>query len=125
MSKLPWKGKGNDENDSEHDDQTATIDPRQWSDRVRRGATITMGLFAFLEPFASSMIAPSLPIIAEDFGITSSVERNVSARTIKPVASLELTANFGSSFFHLSSYLTHSGLSYSRLSRRALDANQL
>jgi hypothetical protein len=83
MSKLPGKGEGNDENESERDDQTVTIDPRQWSDGVRRGATITMGFFAFLEPFASSMIAPSLPIIAEDFGITSSVERNVSARTLK------------------------------------------
>ena len=36
-----------------------------------------MGLFAFLEPFASSMIAPSLSLIANEFNIVSSVERNL------------------------------------------------
>ncbi|CAK1359056.1 uncharacterized protein RHO25_002469 [Cercospora beticola] len=36
-----------------------------------------MGLFAFLEPFASSIIAPALPLVADEFNITSSVERNL------------------------------------------------
>jgi hypothetical protein len=74
------KGEGSDNAESQHDEPTTAVDPRQWPNRVRRGAAITMGMFAFLEPFASSMIAPSLPLISQEFGITSSVERSVSAR---------------------------------------------
>lgn len=74
------KGEDSDKRKSQHDEPTAAVDPRQWPTKLRRRATITMGMFAFLEPFASSMIAPSLPLIAEEFGITSSVERSVSAR---------------------------------------------
>jgi hypothetical protein len=76
----PWKVGGSDGGEPQHDDQITTIDPRQWPIKVRRRAAIMMGLFAFLEPFASSMVAPSLPLIAEELGIVSSVERNVSAR---------------------------------------------
>jgi hypothetical protein len=79
-SESGLKGEDSDKSESQHDDHTTAIDPRQWPNKVRRGAAITMGVFAFLEPFASSMIAPSLPLIAEEFGITSSVERSVSTQ---------------------------------------------
>jgi hypothetical protein len=126
ISKLPWKGRGNNEDDSEHDDQTTAIDPRQWSNKVRRGAAVTMGLFAFLEPFASSMIAPSLPLIAEEFGITSSVERSVSAKIQRNEQYLcQLTVDYNSSFFHRFFFLTHSELSYWRPSRRQSDVSRL
>jgi hypothetical protein len=82
-SESGLKGEDSDKSESQHDDQTTAIDPRQWPNKVRRGAAITMGVFAFLEPFASSMIAPSLPLIAEEFGITSSVERSVSTQICK------------------------------------------
>jgi hypothetical protein len=81
VSGRPWKVGGSNGGEPQHDDQIVAIDPRQWPNKVRRRATIMMGLFAFLEPFASSMIAPSLPLIAKELGIVSSVERNVSGRT--------------------------------------------
>ncbi|KAF2207338.1 hypothetical protein CERZMDRAFT_51371 [Cercospora zeae-maydis SCOH1-5] len=57
--------------------ESLSIDPRQWPPRIKLRAAVIMGLFAFLEPFASSIIAPALPLIADDFGITSSAERNL------------------------------------------------
>ncbi|KAM0717760.1 hypothetical protein Q7P37_006092 [Cladosporium fusiforme] len=54
-----------------------SIDPWSWSDGKRRRAAVCMGLMAFLEPFASSMIAPSLDVIAQEFHVTSSVLRNL------------------------------------------------
>jgi hypothetical protein len=55
-----------------------TNDPRCWPNASKLRATSCIGLLSFLEPFASSMVAPSLEIIAEEFNITSPVERNVS-----------------------------------------------
>lgn len=77
----PWKSEDvEDDATSKSQNKDDSIDPRKWPNSKRRRAAVTMGVFAFLEPFASSMIAPSLSLIAEEFGITSSVERNVSAR---------------------------------------------
>jgi hypothetical protein len=49
-----------------------------WPDSVRRRIIIITGLFAFLEPFASTIVAPSLELIAADLHIKSSVKQNVS-----------------------------------------------
>ena len=79
-SESGLKGESSDKSESHHDESNIAIDPRQWPNKLRRGTAIMMGLFAFLEAFASSMIAPSLPLIAEEFGSTSSVEQNVSTQ---------------------------------------------
>jgi hypothetical protein len=60
-----------------------TNDPRCWPNASKLRATACIGALSFLEPFASSMVAPSLEIIAEEFNITSSVERNVSADILR------------------------------------------
>jgi hypothetical protein len=67
----------------ELDDGDATHDPRRWPNTLRQRATACVGILAFLEPFASAMIAPSLETIAEEFGVTSSVERNVSDKMLQ------------------------------------------
>jgi hypothetical protein len=74
---------GNSKDESEDaqgeiDNGDATNDPRSWPNALRLRATACIGVLAFLEPFASSMVAPSLETIAEEFEITSSVKRNVS-----------------------------------------------
>ena len=60
----------------------ATNDPRCWPNAQKLRATACIGALSFLEPFASSMVAPSLEIIAEEFKITSPVERNVSGNML-------------------------------------------
>lgn len=60
----------------------AINDPRCWPRALRLRTTACIGILAFLEPFASSMVAPSLETIAEEFGVTSSVKRNVSHKSL-------------------------------------------
>ena len=60
------------------DNDTVKNNPRRWPNNLRLRATLCIGVLAFLEPFASSMVAPSLEAIAEEFSITSPVEQNVS-----------------------------------------------
>lgn len=62
-----------------------TNDPRSWQNAQKLRATACIGALSFLEPFASSMVAPSLEIIAEEFNITSPVERNVSGNILPVV----------------------------------------
>lgn len=62
------------------------IDPRCWSNAKRRQAAICMGLLAFLEPFASSVVAPSLDTIAVEFQVSSPVLRNVRAHIHRGIA---------------------------------------
>ena len=62
-----------------------TNDPRSWQNAQKPRATACIGALSFLEPFASSMVAPSLEIIAEEFNITSPVERNVSGNILPVV----------------------------------------
>lgn len=62
-----------------------TNDPRCWQNAQKLRATACIGALSFLEPFASSMVAPSLEIIAEEFNITSPVERNVSGNILPVV----------------------------------------
>ncbi|KAG8697087.1 hypothetical protein FRC08_006750, partial [Ceratobasidium sp. 394] len=44
--------------------------PRNWTFRHRWAATAVVSLFTFMSPLASSMVAPALPQIAEEFGLT-------------------------------------------------------
>jgi hypothetical protein len=67
----------------EIDNVDTTNDPRCWPNASKLRATACIGALSFLEPFASSMVAPSLEIIAEEFKITSSVERNVSTNMLQ------------------------------------------
>jgi hypothetical protein len=60
----------------------AAKDPRTWPNARKLRATTCIGALSFLEPFASSIIAPSLEIMAGEFNITSPVERNVSDNTL-------------------------------------------
>ena len=60
-----------------------TKDPRSWPNARKLRATACIGALSFLEPFASSIIAPSLEIMAGEFNITSPVERNVSDDTLQ------------------------------------------
>lgn len=62
-----------------------TKDPRSWPNARKLRATACIGALSFLEPFASSIIAPSLEIMAGEFNITFPVERNVSDDTL-PIA---------------------------------------
>ena len=68
--------------ETDNNNSDATNDPRFWPKALRLRATACIGVLAFLEPFASSMVAPALETIAEEFGITSSVKRNVSDNTL-------------------------------------------
>lgn len=43
--------------------------PRNWSFRHRWAATAVVSLFTFMSPLASSMVAPALPQIAEEFNL--------------------------------------------------------
>ncbi|KAH8664612.1 major facilitator superfamily domain-containing protein [Xylariales sp. PMI_506] len=64
----------------ERQDSTKTeaiIDPKQWPSSVKKRAILCVGLFAFLQPFASSMIAPCLQLIANEFHVQSSIIRNL------------------------------------------------
>jgi len=78
------KGQGEVDNDGD-----AINDPRRWPKALRLRTTACIGILAFLEPFASSMIAPSLEAIAGEFGVTSSVKRNVSRKSPAPRIGLE------------------------------------
>jgi hypothetical protein len=77
-----------------------TKDPRSWPNARKLRATACIGALSFLEPFASSIIAPSLEIMAGEFNITSPVERNVSDDALQ-IAFTRRTADNGltDSFF--------------------------
>ncbi|KAF8593324.1 MFS general substrate transporter [Ceratobasidium sp. AG-I] len=51
--------------DGPHDPQN----PQNWSFRHRWAATVVVSLFTFMSPLASSMIAPALPQVAEEFSL--------------------------------------------------------
>ncbi|KAI5777567.1 MFS multidrug transporter [Geopyxis carbonaria] len=48
--------------------------PKNWSFRTRWGATVIVSAFTFISPVSSSMIAPALPAISRDLGITTQFE---------------------------------------------------
>ncbi|PVH80244.1 MFS general substrate transporter [Cadophora sp. DSE1049] len=57
---------------SSEDDPT---NPINWPNRKRWTATLLVACFTFISPLASTMIAPSLDTIAEDFNITKDAEK--------------------------------------------------
>lgn len=48
--------------------------PRNWAKHSKIAAVVTVSMFTFLSPTASSMMAPAAPLIARDLGVTSSTE---------------------------------------------------
>ena len=48
--------------------------PKNWSLGMKWVATVVVSSFTFISPVSSSMVAPALPSIARDFGISSEVE---------------------------------------------------
>ncbi|KZF20456.1 MFS multidrug transporter-like protein [Xylona heveae TC161] len=48
--------------------------PKNWTIKKKWAATFVVSSFTFITPLSSSMVAPSLPSIAKDFGITNEVE---------------------------------------------------
>ncbi|KAI0055281.1 MFS polyamine transporter [Artomyces pyxidatus] len=47
--------------------------PRNWTTRAKWGATAIVSAFTFISPVSSSMVAPAVGQIAQQFGITSTV----------------------------------------------------
>jgi len=49
--------------------------PHNWPKHRRWGSTILIAMFAFIAPMASTMVAPALDTIAEEFDIQSDIEQ--------------------------------------------------
>jgi MFS family permease len=60
---VTWNGKDDPQN------------PLNWTKRKKWTSTILVSCFTFISPVASTMVAPALPAIAEQFNIESDVER--------------------------------------------------
>merc|ERR1711915_471374 len=60
---------------TEVNEQDDPADPKNWPDRKRWTATLLVACFTFISPLASTMIAPSLDTIADDFNITKDAEK--------------------------------------------------
>jgi multidrug resistance protein len=51
-----------------------TENPKNWSMKRKWAATFVVSAFTFISPVSSSMVAPALGKVSEDFGITNQVE---------------------------------------------------
>ena len=60
--KVSWSGEDDPEN------------PKNWTLGKKWAATVIVSSFTFISPVTSSMVAPALTAIAQDFGIKSDVE---------------------------------------------------
>ncbi len=49
--------------------------PLNWSSRRKWAATLIVSSFTFISPVASTMVAPALPTIADEFQISSSIDQ--------------------------------------------------
>ncbi|KAJ5550609.1 hypothetical protein N7535_001447 [Penicillium sp. DV-2018c] len=65
---------------SSHDSKLVTWDgpgdpdnPKNWSNKKKWAALITVSLFTFISPVSSSMVAPALPALAANFKVTDEV----------------------------------------------------
>ncbi|CAP81116.1 hypothetical protein NUH16_008968 [Penicillium rubens] len=58
---VKWEGPEDPEN------------PKNWSNKKKWAATITVSLFTFISPVSSSMVAPALPSLAADLKVTDEV----------------------------------------------------
>ncbi|KAL8700614.1 MAG: hypothetical protein Q9201_005356 [Fulgogasparrea decipioides] len=52
--------------------------PKNWSIKRKWAATFVVSGFTFISPVSSSMVAPALKVISEDFGISSSAVANIT-----------------------------------------------
>lgn len=73
---------GPDDDDSDKnlvswDTPDSLENPRNWSLHRRWAVIAIVSSYTFLSPLSSSMIAPALPIISQQFNITSSVEQSL------------------------------------------------
>ena len=78
---------GDHERGKEEDDQDPNVvtwsspdspeNPRNWSKWRKKSIIGVVSVYAFLSPLSSSMIAPALPLLREDFNVTSSVVENM------------------------------------------------
>lgn len=50
------------------------LNPHNWPPRRRWSSTVLIAMFAFIAPMASTMVAPALPTLADEFGINSEIE---------------------------------------------------
>lgn len=75
--------------------------PRNWSKRHRWAVTTLVSSYTFLSPLASSMIAPALPLLSEEFHVRSSVQQSLMLSTfvlafaLGPLVIAPLTEMFG------------------------------
>lgn len=53
------------------------LNPKNWPSKKKWAVTGLTASFTFLSPLASSMVAPAIPQIARDFGITNTIEQQV------------------------------------------------
>lgn len=95
------KSKKPDPNVVTWDSPDSQENPRNWSNGRKWAITTLISLFTFFSPLSSSMIAPALPIISTDFGITDTVQQNlmlsifVLAYAIGPLLLGPLSEMFG------------------------------
>lgn len=63
---VSWEGPDDPEN------------PKNWALKRKWIATVVVSMFTFISPVASSMVAPALPQIEQDLGITNTVETQMT-----------------------------------------------
>ncbi|KAF2170000.1 hypothetical protein M409DRAFT_64388 [Zasmidium cellare ATCC 36951] len=56
------------------DDKDDPLNPHNWPAHRRWTSTVLIALFAFIAPMASTMVAPALEVISDDFNIESDIE---------------------------------------------------
>lgn len=62
---VTWNGPDDPEN------------PKNWTYKKKWAATLIVSSFTFISPVSSSMVAPALPAMARQLGITNSVEQSL------------------------------------------------
>lgn len=56
-------------------DKDDPANPHNWPSHRRWTSTVLIAMFAFIAPMASTMVAPALDTIADDYGIESQIEK--------------------------------------------------
>jgi multidrug resistance protein len=51
--------------------------PKNWTEKKKWAATLIVSSFTFISPVSSSMVAPALPAMARQFGITQEIEESL------------------------------------------------
>ncbi|KDN41785.1 MFS general substrate transporter [Tilletiaria anomala UBC 951] len=110
---APWHGtavpsSGKESQDSEGDPNLVTWDsptsqenPRNWSRKRKRAVVTVVSCYTLLSPLSSSMIAPALPLLSEQFTVTNSAKQSmmlsvfVLAYAIGPLFLAPLSEMFG------------------------------